>query len=173
MGIQNYELNGIPHSHFPFLISNFLRLASHHCIYKIIAMKSDFVNVVTQISNLTVDVQSPHIALCQISERVRNLTEISRMTNGTYNYQYLYHILLLNMPSFGAIPLHQNEQLDVRFVPLCLIKITEQRSSKHNDSIVIITKICLYNIDPLKPHFYIVKLGFTGVYIFSYCCSKT
>ena len=28
-----------------------------------------------------------------------------------------------------------------------------------------ITKICLYNFDPLKPHFYIVKLGFTGVYI--------
>ena len=24
---------------------------------------------------------------------------------------------------------------------------------------------CLYNIDPLKPHFYIVKLGFTEVYI--------
>ena len=28
-----------------------------------------------------------------------------------------------------------------------------------------ITKICLYTFDPLKPHFYIVKLGFTGVYI--------
>ena len=28
-----------------------------------------------------------------------------------------------------------------------------------------ITKPRLYNIDPLKPHFYIVKLGFTGVYI--------
>ena len=28
-----------------------------------------------------------------------------------------------------------------------------------------ITKICLYNFDPLKPHFYIVKLGFTGVYV--------
>ena len=27
-----------------------------------------------------------------------------------------------------------------------------------------ITKTCLYNVDPLKPHFYIVKLGFTGVY---------
>ena len=26
-------------------------------------------------------------------------------------------------------------------------------------------KTCLYNFDPLKPHFYIVKLGFTGVYI--------
>ena len=28
-----------------------------------------------------------------------------------------------------------------------------------------ITKTCLYNFDPLKPHFYIVKLGLTGVYI--------
>ena len=25
-------------------------------------------------------------------------------------------------------------------------------------------KTCLDNVDPLKPHFYIVKLGFTGVY---------
>ena len=30
---------------------------------------------------------------------------------------------------------------------------------------VIITKSYLYNFDPLKPHFYIVKLGFTGGYI--------
>ena len=30
---------------------------------------------------------------------------------------------------------------------------------------VNITKTCLYNFDPLKPHLYIVKLGFTGVYI--------
>ena len=28
-----------------------------------------------------------------------------------------------------------------------------------------ITKTCLYIFDPLKPHFYIVKLGFTGVFI--------
>ena len=28
-----------------------------------------------------------------------------------------------------------------------------------------ITKTYLYNFDPLEPHFYIVKLGFTGVYI--------
>ena len=28
-----------------------------------------------------------------------------------------------------------------------------------------ITKTRLYNFDPLKHHFYIVKLGFTGVYI--------
>ena len=36
-----------------------------------------------------------------------------------------------------------------------------------------ITKTRLYNIDPLKPHFYTVKLGFIGVcIIFSYFCSK-
>ena len=29
----------------------------------------------------------------------------------------------------------------------------------------VIKKTYLYNFDPLKPHFYIVKLGFTGVYI--------
>ena len=28
-----------------------------------------------------------------------------------------------------------------------------------------ITKTCLYNFDPLKPHFYIVKLRFSGVCI--------
>ena len=28
-----------------------------------------------------------------------------------------------------------------------------------------ITKTCLYKFDTFKPHFYIVKLGFTGVYI--------
>ena len=33
-------------------------------------------------------------------------------------------------------------------------------------------KTYLYNFNPLKPHFYIVKPGFTGVYIiFSYFCS--
>ena len=30
--------------------------------------------------------------------------------------------------------------------------------------LVLITKTCLYNFDPLKPHFYIVKLEFAGVY---------
>ena len=31
---------------------------------------------------------------------------------------------------------------------------------------VIITKTRLYNFDPFKPHFYTVKLGFTGVLLF-------
>ena len=39
--------------------------------------------------------------------------------------------------------------------------LDDERAKLH----VIITKTCLYNVDPLKLHFYIVKLGFTGVYI--------
>ena len=38
-------------------------------------------------------------------------------------------------------------------------------SYKTSPLILIITKTYLCNFDPLKPHFYIVKLGFTGVYI--------
>ena len=33
--------------------------------------------------------------------------------------------------------------------------------------VLIIKETRLYNVDPLKPHFYIVKLGFTGVHIIS------
>ena len=33
-----------------------------------------------------------------------------------------------------------------------------------------ITKTYLYNFDAIKPHFYIVKLGFTGVYIIFLIC---
>ena len=35
----------------------------------------------------------------------------------------------------------------------------------HCPGLKLFTKTRLYNFDPLKPHFYIVKLGFTGVYI--------
>ena len=45
------------------------------------------------------------------------------------------------------------------FVRLSLLTMTNPNQMRD------ITKTCLYNFDPLKPHFYIVKLGFTGVYI--------
>ena len=35
---------------------------------------------------------------------------------------------------------------------------------------VSITKTCLCNVDPLKPHIYIVKLGITEVYIIVLFC---
>ena len=39
-------------------------------------------------------------------------------------------------------------------------------------AIFFITKTCLYNFYPLKPHFYVVKLGFTGVYIIFLICAQ-
>ena len=47
----------------------------------------------------------------------------------------------------------------LRFTLVCIYTYT------HAEWSVCITKTCLYNVDPHKPHFYIVKLGFTGVYI--------
>ena len=44
---------------------------------------------------------------------------------------------------------------------MVLIRLTSARQFFEHP----ITKTYLYNLDPLKPHFYIVKLGFTGVYI--------
>ena len=41
----------------------------------------------------------------------------------------------------------------------CLVNVDQEQNGSD------ITKTCLYNFDPLKPHYYIVKLGFTGVYI--------
>ena len=49
---------------------------------------------------------------------------------------------------------------------LCFFTVAFHRSFTNIfTQIALITKPCLYNVDPLKPHFYIVKLGFTGVYI--------
>ena len=50
------------------------------------------------------------------------------------------------------------------------IHLTQQEDPRHDKTI---TKTYLYNFDLIKPHFYTVNLGFTGVYIiFSYFCSK-
>ena len=46
-------------------------------------------------------------------------------------------------------------------LPTHLLQVQQVRSTTQ----IYITKTYLYNFDPLKPHFYIVKLGFTGVYI--------
>ena len=51
------------------------------------------------------------------------------------------------------------------------IRLANMNVSKHgkcmlSETSANITKTSLCNEDPLTPHFYIVKLGFTGVYIF-------
>ena len=46
-----------------------------------------------------------------------------------------------------------------------ILKIIPPKNAFQIKEFWIITKTRLYNIDSLKPHFYIVKLGFTGVSI--------
>ena len=60
------------------------------------------------------------------------------------------------------INFHENEIKNIS----SLIKI-QKRNTLYSvmSTFVTITKTHLYNFDPLKPHFYIVKLGFTRVYI--------
>ena len=48
---------------------------------------------------------------------------------------------------------------------LNLAKMHVRFISQSRADVLHIRKTYLYNFDPLKPHFYIVKLGFTGVYI--------
>ena len=53
------------------------------------------------------------------------------------------------------------------FIGVCNVYGTNEIWSEQN-----ITKRRLYNFDPLKHHFYIVKLGFTGVYIIFFILQK-
>ena len=57
-------------------------------------------------------------------------------------------------------------QLAANFTHLIRLSYAKRKMKKKAISVCsFITKTYLYNFDPLKPHFYIVKLGFTGVYI--------
>ena len=54
------------------------------------------------------------------------------------------------------------EKEKVPNLELCILVLKVEQD---NFFCLFITKTCLYNFDPLKPHLYIIKLGFTGVYI--------
>ena len=66
--------------------------------------------------------------------------------------------------------LHENRTVSVYLTSTTkptkpnIIYFTSQKRPT-TEYLLHIMKTCLYNFDPLKPHFYIVKLGFTGVYI--------
>ena len=54
---------------------------------------------------------------------------------------------------------------DIRAIESLLYKWMNPEKATITKTTFRITKTCLYNFDPLKPHFYIVKLELTGVYI--------
>ena len=65
--------------------------------------------------------------------------------------------------------------------PVCTFRLTSQfatgvlskfKDREQSTKTTDITKTYLYNFDPLKPHFYIVKLGFTGVNVFFFISTQ-
>ena len=50
-------------------------------------------------------------------------------------------------------------------VKCCVAAVKRLTILHHSAFFIFITITRLYKFDPLKPHFYVVKLGFTGVYI--------
>ena len=81
--------------------------------------------------------------------------------------------MLLSVASVESSSLlHYRVYLTVIYLLLVMISTWVRRPPQEPEKYMFlttvgegITKTCLYNFDPLKPHFYIVKLGFTGVYI--------
>ena len=62
------------------------------------------------------------------------------------------------------VPTYCNKQLYYS-VPRAVNKTIHESHVWNSIPGLHIMKTCLYNFDPHQPHFYIVKVGFMGVYI--------
>ena len=76
-------------------------------------------------------------------------------TSGTHTHTCIYCYVCIQLYAYIT------NMLRIRMCDIC-IRIKLISACALADSI---TKTYLHNFDPFKPHFYIVKLGFTGVYI--------
>ena len=91
---------------------------------------------------------------------------------------YLTHLCLIDYFSLplcaGSFPIYGVSSKFLLLTCFLAILVLNAKSVDPNQTphfvaseLHLITKTRLYNFEPLKPHFYIVKLGFTGVYIIS------
>ena len=82
-------------------------------------------------------------------------------------------IFFLHFPANGVLAIYANSLQIICIKSQTLFSGKKNKNKKNiinsrispARGILNITKTCLYNFDPLEPHFYTVKLGFTGVYI--------
>ena len=81
-----------------------------------------------------------------------------------YMWCFFFHCLCVIFPSFGASERQCVMMMAISGYMHFYNWFTEKSTASYK-CVSLITKTCLCNFDPLKPHFYIVKLGFTGVYI--------
>ena len=77
----------------------------------------------------------------------------------------LFHVIILIVYNFALLVVDLFQKMTLPGLHMFPQNSSIESFSSVKYTMYIITKTCLYNFDPLKPHFYIVKLGFTGVYI--------
>ena len=97
---------------------------------------------------------------------------IDHCRNGLRPFPYFKSCVMPLLVSWKEIQAWQKMVLRINILTTIAVSCTYDRNrikiKKVNVVLTLpfcITKTCLYNFDPLKPHFYIVKLGFTGVCI--------
>ena len=81
------------------------------------------------------------------------------MTNKSYFYFFSLFCFRKPLPSNDY-----NSSVIYVFVCVEILRPSSPLGVMSNAYTLIITKTYLYIFEPLKPHFYTVKLGFTGVY---------
>ena len=84
-------------------------------------------------------------------------------------FWFLYFLQIIHWLSYYPVCLFwpwlaQHVSLSI-FIGKVAIEYTIPNERQRQKTFLRITITCLYNFDPLKPHFYIVKLGLTVVYI--------
>ena len=85
-----------------------------------------------------------------------------------WSVSQLYVVIIAVLRFFHGKPLHKHKLYEKpRWCCNQWWKLRIKGTDTVTRKIILvwITKTCLYNSYPLQPHFYIVKLGFTGVYI--------
>ena len=111
----------------------------------------------------------------KILHRDTKVNRPHKMTNGAiitktrlYNFDPLkphFYIVKLGFTEVYIIFLISAQKSRMKMKSKILHRDTKVNRPHKMTNGAIITKTRLYNFDPLKPHFYIVKLGFTEVYI--------
>ena len=108
------------------------------------------------------------IVFLTLSTLICRSTDISKCFSESLGIRDNGSRLYLSFSETGFSKTPEHAEWDQGYQARKIKKKTQKNQDTRMGSMVPrknITKTCLYNFDPLKSHFHIVKLGFTGVYI--------
>ena len=109
------------------------------------------------VKNFKLTVSEKHVRLCTIEISCFLMTHWGGVAGASDNFSFSSKKDLTFYEKYRALKLSSSDMILTLPEKIKWVFISSTTR--------LITKTCLYYFDPLKPHFYIVKLGFTGVYI--------